>query len=128
MIEGIDHIAITVRDLNESLEFYTKLLGLTVVRKMETPDMNIVFLQAGETKIELFGLKKEKTNAPIPIGTKDLGLKHIAFKVDNVEALAKDLKDKGINFIRGPEKTVAGLTIAFFKDPNDVSIELIQWK
>ncbi len=61
VVGSLDHVAITVRDMDESVEFYTKLLGLSVTRRMETSDANIVYLQAGEIKIELFGLKKEKT-------------------------------------------------------------------
>ena len=128
MIGSLDHVAITVRDMDESVKFYTKLLGLPVARKMETPDVNIVYLQAGEIKIELFELKKEKTIAAPPIETRTLGLKHIAFGVNDLQEVANRLKKAGIKFVRGPEQTKSGLFIAFFNDPNGVSIELIQSK
>ncbi len=128
VIGSLDHVAITVRDMDESVEFYTKRLGLSVTRRMETPDANIVYLQAGEIKIELFGLKKEKTIEAPPIETRTLGLKHIAFGVNDLQETAIRFKKLGIKFVRGPEQTKSGLFIAFFNDPNGVSIELIQSK
>ena len=53
MIEHIHHVAITVRNLQETLDFYAKI-GFQVISRNEFPNMEIAFIQANEAKLEVF--------------------------------------------------------------------------
>ncbi|MDL1878242.1 VOC family protein, partial [Cytophagia bacterium CHB2] len=58
MIKRIDHTTITARNLEESVVFYTRLLGFTIDREMWLPEekLRIVFLRLGDTTLEMFGV------------------------------------------------------------------------
>ena len=108
----IDHFNINVLNLEESLAFYEKALGLTELRRKTAPDGSyiIVFLTDNQSgnKLELTWLKDR--NAPYDLGEEEF---HIAFKTDDFNA-AHDLheemgcicyenKEMGIYFINDPD-------------------------
>lgn len=123
MIEQIHHVAITVRDLEETIEFYSKL-GFDVVSRNEYPKMNIVFLQSNEAALEVFCPKASITDSEL--SDTDLGIKHIALLVEDIEAEYKKLVEKGIEFQSPPRKLGTGNIVAFFKDPNGIVLHLHQ--
>jgi len=113
-----------VEDLEESVEFYTDILGLKEVRRFSPYEgMTIVFLKGeSDGMIELIeGVEKSE---PEMKGRKGLFL--VGLEVSDMDKTAKELQEKGIKFVRGPIDTPGGTKIAFLKDPNDVEIELIQ--
>ncbi len=124
MIPYVDHVAITVKDLARSVEFYTKL-GFTALRKMETPSLNIVFVGSGLTQLELFELRKEVAKEVSPLKENEIGIKHIAFHVDEIEEVVEELKKKGVEFTTEIMKTGRRTSI-FFKDPDGTILQLIQ--
>ena len=108
----IDHFNINVLDLEKSLSFYNKALGLTEIRRKTADDGSyiIVFLGDGhsENKLELTWLKS--VDRPYDLGDEEF---HIAFKTKDFDA-AYDLhkkmdcicyenKDMGIYFINDPD-------------------------
>ncbi len=108
----IDHFNINVLDLNKSLTFYEKALGLTEQTRKTAPDESyiIVFLTDGTTanKLELTWLKAQKV--PYNLGDEEF---HIAFKTSDFQK-AHDLhtqmncicyenREMGIYFINDPD-------------------------
>ena len=123
MFKQIHHIAIIGSNYKKTRQFYVDVLGLKVIRenyRKEKEDYKIDLL-CGEQEIEIF-IKKE---APArPNYPEALGLRHLAFKVDNIEDVVKDLNSKGIETeqIRIDEYTYKKMT--FFKDPDNLPIEI----
>lgn len=123
----IDHVAAVVKDLEGSVGFYTRVLGFTLVRRAETPDLKVAFVQLGETKVELMELKHPiKVPAPT-MDNMDVGLKHLAFQVEDVAKKVAELKEKGVRFTSEPKGPDFPRS-AFFRDPSGVILQLIQWK
>jgi len=127
MILGVDHAAITVSDMDRSLDFYCNKLGFSVSKVIDTPDLHIVFLRLGSSSVELFLPKRGPAiKKPSPL-IHEVGLKHIALTVDDMEITYSELMDKGVTFSSAPQLASGGPKIAFFSDPDGVVIELIQW-
>ncbi|MBU0970590.1 MAG: VOC family protein [Proteobacteria bacterium] len=108
----IDHFNINVLDLEKSLDFYEKALGLKEERRKKAADGSyiIVFLGDGTTanKLELTWLKSQKT--PYNLGDEEF---HIAFKAPDFDAahalhtkmgcICYENKEMGIYFISDPD-------------------------
>ena len=131
MIKKIDHIGIAVINLNDSIKFYTEILGLKLLKTEELKEqkLKIAFIEAGETEFEL--LEPMDSEGPIAkfIETKGQGIQHIAFRVEDIEKVMNELKSKGIRMIDEKPRSGAGnAKIAFIhpKSTNGVLIELCQ--
>lgn len=95
MFKLIHHIAIIGSDYKKSKHFYVDLLGFDVIRenyRRERDDYKID-LACGEQEIELFIIKDAPARVNYP---EALGLRHLAFKVDSVEEVVKELNARGI--------------------------------
>lgn len=128
-ISHIEHIGIAVNNLEESIEYYEKTLGLKCYAIEEIADQKVktAFFMVGDTKIELL----ESTSAQGAIGKfvekKGQGMHHIAFAVDNVDNALKTVESRGVKLIdKEPRKGAEGLRIGFLhpKSTNGVLTEL----
>ena len=128
MIKCIDHTAITARNLEKSIDFYTRVLGFTVAREMWLPEekLRIVFLGLGGTTLELFGVP-ETRGEMISHANEVVGYKHIALLVDSVDEEYERLSKAGVKFNLLPETIQETVRIAFFRDPDGMDIELIEY-
>ena len=122
------HTMMRVYDLDKSIDFYTKYLNMKLLRKSDYPSgkFTLVFLGYGSedanTVLELtYNWDQEK---PYNIGD---AWGHIAIGVKGIYNLCKKLEDDGVNVVRKPGPMKHGTTvIAFIKDPDGYSIELIE--
>ena len=121
MIMRIDHIVITVRDLDKTIEFYTDVLGMQLV----TFGANRRALSFGQQKINLHEYGREfepKAQEPLP-GSEDL-----CFVIEGtIEEIQKHLSIKGIEIVEGPVKRTGALgpiTSIYIRDPDGNLIEL----
>lgn len=112
----IEHIGIAVADLDESIAYYEKVLGLECYAIEEVADQKVrtAFFKVGDTKIELL----ESTNPEGPIGKfiekKGPGIHHLAFAVDNVGKALEHAQEQGVRLIDEiPRKGAEGLKIGF---------------
>jgi len=133
MIKTIDHIGIMTNDLQQSVEFYTDVLGFSVSRKIEMEEVGLsaVFVEKDGSKIELMGYKdeipKRSEGIEIKLGGSSIPINdHITFSVDDIGATVTDLKEKGVMFYLEPVQLESGMKLASFKDPNGVLIELVE--
>ncbi|MEH6596170.1 MAG: VOC family protein [Colwellia polaris] len=115
------HSMVRVNDLEKSLDFYIKHLGLVETRRVDIPEgkFSLIFLatEPGAAEIELthnWGSEEEYT-----VG-RNFG--HLAFEVDDIYALCEKLMAAGITINRPPR---CG-HMAFVKSPDNISIELLQ--
>jgi len=112
----IEHIGIAVSNLQESIEYYEKVLGLACYAVEEVKDQKVktAFFQVGDTKIELL----ESTDPEGPIGKfvekKGPGMHHMAFAVTDTDQALKDVEEKGVRLIdKVSRKGAEGLSIGF---------------
>ncbi|MDF0728250.1 VOC family protein [Cytobacillus sp. S13-E01] len=125
-IEGIHHIAIICSNYETSKHFYTEILGFKIIQETYRAERNSYKLDLqvpGGIQIELFTFP----NAPIrPSFPEAQGLRHLAFKVKDVEEAVKELEEQGIKVepIRIDELT--GKKFTFFADPDGLPLELYE--
>lgn len=127
----IDHVAIVVKDLDETVALYTGTLGFTIVYRETIADQNVeaVGLEAGDSVIEL--LRPLSEDSPIAKfrGEAKTRLHHTAYRVDDLPAKLAELKSRGVRLIdEQPRKGAHGNLIAFLhpKSTDGVLIELCQ--
>ncbi len=119
------HTMLRVVDLDKSIEFYTKVLGMSVLETTENTEYRytLVFVgfEAGGTTIEL--THNWDTNSY----EKGTAFGHIALGVDDIYAACDKIKALGGKVTREPGPVKGGSThIAFITDPDGYQIELIQ--
>jgi lactoylglutathione lyase len=124
------HTMIRVKDLDKSLDFYTRLLGMDLIRKKDYP--------TGEFTLAFVGYGTEEDNAvieltynwpqkePYSLGS---GFGHLAIGVPDIYGTCEALAKEGVKIPRppGPMKH-GGSVIAFVEDPDGYKIELIERK
>jgi lactoylglutathione lyase len=121
------HTMVRVRDLEKSIDFYTRLLGMKLLRKMDFPE--------GKFTLAFVGYGPEESNAVIELtynydqaAPYDLGdgYGHIALGVRDIHGICATLEKAGANIPRKPGPMKHGTTeIAFVEDPDGYKIELI---
>ena len=122
------HTMIRVFDLEKSIDFYTRLLGMKLLRKREVPPgrYTLAFVgygdEQGNAVIELTYNWDQKE--PYTIGS---GYGHMAIGVKDAYALCDKLAGEGVKIPRKPGPLQHGtIVIAFIEDPDGYKIELIQ--
>ncbi len=124
------HTMIRVKNLDKSLDFYTRLLGMQELRKKDFPtgDFTLAFVGYGDevnnTVIEL--THNWGQEEPYDLGN---GFGHLALGVKDIYATCEKLANEGVSIPRppGPMKH-GGSVIAFIEDPDGYKIELIEKK
>lgn len=116
MITKIDHLGIAVNNLDESVEYYEKALGLHCHgrEEVESQKVRTAFFEAGEVHIELL----EPTSPESPIAKflekNGEGIHHIAFAVDDIEGQLRKASDAGVRLIHEvPFEGAANKLVAF---------------
>ena len=119
------HTMIRVKDVDKSLDFYTKLFGMELAEKRRLEDCWLYFLTDKESgqQIELTYNDETPENG-YEIGS---GFGHFAFGVDSMDEFTKKLNSLGYSYLYEPfDLTGKGSLIAFIKDPDGYEIELIE--
>ncbi len=124
-VQGIDHAAINVRDLNRSLEFYTKLLGLEITKREHSKSGVEYFLDCGTSLVGLIqGDEKKGTHFLQDDG---IGGNHVSFRVHtrDFDAIVEELKRQNvtITFTKKREKSWS----VYFLDPDGNKLEMTAW-
>jgi len=130
-IKRIDHIAIAVQDLNQSLGFWEHALGLHVheVRNVPEQAVDIAFLPVGASEVELVKPVTADSGIAKWMGKRGPGIHHICFEVDDIRQTLADLSAQGMELIdQEPRIGVGGKLYAFVhpKSTGGVLVELYQ--
>jgi len=125
-LRAIHHVAIICSDYARSKQFYTELLGLTVIAenyRRERHSWKLDLVLPNGNQLELFSFPSPP---PRPSQPEAQGLRHLAFVVDNVAAFSDYLTANGVAVepIRIDEFT--GKAFTFFQDPDGLPLELYQ--
>jgi len=121
------HTMIRVKDLDRSLDFYTRLLGMNLLRKSDYPGgrFTLAFVGYGdEASSAVIELTHNWDQAePYALGS---GFGHVAIGVPDIYGACKKLEQEGVKIPRPPGPMKHGTTvIAFVEDPDGYKIELI---
>ncbi|NJP24224.1 VOC family protein [Microbispora hainanensis] len=120
--EGIRHVEIGVADLVRSLDFYRDLLDLAPAEGPAAAP-GVAWLSAGPALLKLV----ETTEGDLGGWVNDdlqRGIRHIGFKVGDVDLRAERVRDAGVPFTLPPLDAVGGVRIAFFQDPDGTHLEI----
>lgn len=123
MLKSIHHVAIIASNYEISKYFYVNILGFEIIRENYRADRDSykLDLKIGDSEIELFSFPNSPKRPSYP---EACGLRHLCFKVDNIEWAVKELNQKGIQTeeIRVDEYT--NTKFVFFNDPDGLPLEL----
>jgi lactoylglutathione lyase len=124
------HTMLRVRDLEKSIDFYTNIFGMKLLRRKDFPD--------GKFTLAFIGYGDESENTVLElthnweVDDYELGTAygHIAIGVEDAYKACDEIADKGGDVVRpaGPMKHGGSTVIAFVKDPDGYMVELIQGK
>lgn len=123
LFSQMHHVAIIVSDHDRAKEFYVEKLGFPVLRDNYRPDRGNwkLDLQFGDSELEIFAMP----NAPArPSAPEALGLRHLAFRVDDVEQAVRELELRGIPCEPIHLDSCTHRRVAFFHDPDGLPLEL----
>ena len=139
MIEGIEHIGLSVSNLDKSIEFYCRNLNCEVIRIIEAdnnpllrkvvgmPDCvaRIAHLKSGPNMLELFEYTRPQ-GRKIPGDHKqaDIGYIHTGFRSSDVRSDYTKLKNNGVVFISEPVEFRKDVWICYFYGPDNEVCEL----
>lgn len=151
MIRGVDHINLVVSDLERSVRFYTEVLGFrkTADVVMEGDWIEAIIGLKGVRGLVAFveppggGPRFELLQYVTPPGAvlpansraNTQGLRHVAFRVDDIAAMAARLRAAGVTLFSEPVRVPAGVvkfaagdkTLLYFLDPDGVILELAEY-
>ena len=119
----IHHVAIIVSNYEKSRDFYVNKLGFAIIRENYRPERKDykLDLKLGEVELEIFGIADAPKRPNYP---EACGLRHLAFKVENIEQTINELHKKGIETEPIREDTFTGKKMTFFFDPDGLPLEL----
>ncbi len=115
-ISHIEHLGIAVKNLEEAIPYYEKVLGLECYNIEEVADQRVrtAFFKVGDTKIELLEPTSEESTIAKFIENRGEGIHHIAFAVKGIEGALAEAEEKGVRLIdKAPRAGAEGMTIAF---------------
>ena len=125
-IIGFHHVALIVSDYAKSKSFYTDILGAEIIAETyrterQSYKLDLRFTDGSQIELFSFPNPPKRVNAP-----EACGLRHLAFKVQNIEQAVAELAQKGVisEPIRIDELT--GKRYTFFRDPDDLPLEFYE--
>jgi glyoxylase I family protein len=144
-VTTLDHVSITVSDLERSLGFYRDLLGLREVERhrlegegistmagKEGVVMQVVRLAAPQTAGILLDLQQylapRGSTSDASLG--DVGHSHVCFGIDDIDGACAELRGRGVELVSDPvsfELETGVLKVVFLKDPDGNVLELVEY-
>ena len=126
LLAGIHHVAVIASDYARSRDFYVRVLGLEVIAenfRAGRDSWKLDLRLPDGSQLELFSFPNPP---PRPSRPEARGLRHLAFRVDALEAVIAHLQHEGVACepIRVDEFT--GRRFTFFADPDDLPLELYE--
>lgn len=117
------HTRMRVSDMDQTIKFYTDVLGLKVLERKTSPRGSHLAFLAVPNSEELIELCSYPPSGPVKVQE---DLVHLAFEVDNLDETIRMLNDKQIKITDGPTVTSSGSRFIFIDAPDGYEIELIE--
>jgi catechol 2,3-dioxygenase-like lactoylglutathione lyase family enzyme len=144
-MRGVHHTGIIVSDLERSIDFYRDVLGLEMLTEpspvSDDPELGeglgvpgaalrMATFAVGDDVVELLEYVAPPSPIDTPMPQNALGSHHVAFRVDDIQASYEELTAKGVGFFSPPnaidDGVLAGWRWAYFKDPDGITLELVE--
>ncbi|PJG82881.1 VOC family protein [Caviibacterium pharyngocola] len=125
-ILGFHHIALIVSDYAKSKDFYTRILGAQIIQetyRQERDSYKLDLRFPDNSQIELFSFPEPPPRLTSP---EACGLRHLAFKVNNIENAVCYLQQQGIQCEAVRIDKLTGKHFTFFRDPDDLPLEFYE--
>jgi len=127
-ILDIDHVGVAVGSIDQARAFWTGVLGLPCGGSETVAEQKVTtgFFPVGESEMEL--LESTSPDGPVAkfIEKRGRGIHHIAFRVADIEAALKELKEKGLRLIDHTPRIGAGGAKIAFLHPTETSGVLVE--
>ena len=125
-ISKIDHVSINVADIQKSIDFYSQVLGLQQLQTVDCGEFDITyFALPGGSRLELFDYHGNYASAPRV--ESEVGLRHLAFQVEDVAGHEKFLRLAGVEItLPTCDLPNLGARVLLFLDPNGVTLEFCE--
>lgn len=119
------HIAIIGHDYVKTLEFYVDKLGFEVISEYQRPEKKdiLINVRQGQLTLEIF-IKEDAPKRPLPPEPEHTGLRHLAFRVADVEACLAEFDRLDIPHTELRYDDFDGQKMAFFFDPDGLPLEI----
>lgn len=128
MFTRMDHVGISVKDMEKAIEFYRDVIGMEIsldrefdaplaqITGLENARARIVHMRLGESVIELFDYKHPKGRDLRPDHKQaDYGLIHLGLMVEDFQKTYQDLTAKRVQFLGEPVEIRPGVFVAYFR-------------
>jgi len=138
-LTGTHHVAITVSDLEQSLKFYSGILGLRHLNTVIVSEKQVfrlfrlmgvkvlcAELRAGRSgRVELYHFESVR-KVPEKYDFERIGLQHIAFTVRDLDETGRSLEAAGVEVLNDPAPSGNGTRVIFIRDPDGTLIQLVE--
>lgn len=141
-IGEMHHVGITVRDLEESLQWYERTFdvqrefiahgdGPDLAKAVGVPDasLDFAFLRFGSCVVELLCYANDRQET-FDRSNADVGSAHVCIDVPDLQQVYDDLRGRGVEFLAPPltidDGPLEGCSFVYLRDPNGVTLELFQ--
>ena len=137
MFSRVDHVAVSVKDMEKAIAFYRDVIGMEKVfdrefdeelaRVIDIKDTKarVVHMKLGDSVVELFDYKYPTGRDPRPDARQsDYGLVHIGFRVEDFWGTHQHLVDKGVKFLGESVEFRPGVFVAYFWGAEDEVCEI----
>ena len=123
-VSSIAHVAIRVKDIGRSLDFYVGKLGFQEMMRLDRDGrLWLLYLRITDTQyLEIFPEGEGERAA----GREAVGYNHICFEVPDIEQTVRELDAMGVEMIRPMIKAIDGNWQTWIEDPDGHRIELMQ--
>ena len=122
-VKKLLHTRMRVSDMDQTINFYTSVLGLEVLeRKVSPRGSHLAFLRVPNSE-ELIELCSFPSSGPVTVQE---DLVHLAFQVESLDDTIASLHVKGVKITDGPTQTSSGSRFIFIDAPDGYEIELIE--
>ena len=118
------HVHIICKDLEKMVRFFTEVLAAKLIDRRKFGTADGACLDLNGTTVNLRVARKDE-NMVGDASQSTYGYDHIGLEVEDIESAFKDLTARGFSFLMAPTD-IPDLKIAFFKGPEDITIELCQ--
>ena len=129
-ITKINHVAIAVKDIDESLVFWRDILGMELHHTEDVPSQKaiVAFLPTGDSEIELVKPTVDDSGVAKFVAERGGGIHHLCMEVDDIDGMLVMLKEKGVRLIDEVARELPGRKMAFIhpKSTGGVLLELYE--
>lgn len=130
MIQKVDHITINVKNLEETIAFYQKILGLEYLKTISMDDHSLTYLKLGEgIALELISYDTDTGEIQLK-GVERGSFRHLALETENIQELYKRILKSESTVVRMEPSYIEKLESwrMLAEDPNGVELEFVQYE